>query len=106
MKMPGNRVWLSLKRGQNVYVAEPDQNFYAAEWEGTDAEKEAILAFAEKAKEFDKWCKAAREAKQSQGIDVPAPSFLTEESSPARGRKRNAAKSTVESTGDSPEEGI
>jgi len=101
MKMPGNRVWLSLKRGQNIHVAEPDQNFYAIEWEGSDAEKTAVLAFAEKAKAFDKWCQTAREAKQSTGTDVPAPSFLTEESAPARGRRRNAAKSEVEDESDS-----
>lgn len=75
MKTPDdNRVWIDSSRESTVYSAYEDQRFYSVQYDGDSPE--AVLAFAEKAREFSKWARDYSLAKQTGQPAPEVPSFV------------------------------
>lgn len=75
--MSTSRVWLDVERVLDRNMAFPDQRFTSVEYTCTDRECEAILDFSEKIRQFERWCRSARQTMQVGGEAPPVPEFLT-----------------------------
>lgn len=90
--MSKTRVWLDVERVLDRNMAFPDQRFTSVEYECTDRECEDILAFAEKVRRFERWCREARQTMQVGGEPPALPDFLQHKPEAARGKTTTRTK--------------
>lgn len=86
--------------GDRPVHAVPTQEFFSVEWNGSEEDMKAVLDFAAKVDEFARWCREAKQAKQTSGTNKPIPEFLKPpktEKKPRASTKRSTKQDTESS---------